>query len=202
MLLSAVAVCGCAQPRPLAIEEIDDPSLLLIMNALEETIRAAREDRDTAWFSGHLGNAWVNLWGEPNYGLCYHWQELVYHGVLPTVREVGWEARGVQINIGTMNEHHAVLIIDPQRVALESGSGCARRAGSQRTCWTPGAAVERTSTTSRTGSLCRPRSGSRPSWKICRSSGAGGASWAQRSRRGDLTPCCSVSSSRSGARHS
>ena len=116
--LAAVLLSGCAA-APLLSSAIADQKLAEIQAAFEKTVRQAHTNPDVAWLNGWSGNAWVNMAGGSNYGLCYQWRDLVYAGVLPTVRETGWEAKGIVINQGTVNEHHAVVVFDPRRLALE-----------------------------------------------------------------------------------
>ncbi len=113
--LAAVLVSGCAS-APLAA--ITDPKLAQIQTAFEKTVRQAHTNPDVDWLSGWSGNAWVNMVGGSNRGLCYQWRDLVYAGVLPTVRRVGWTAKGIVISQGTINEHHAVVVFDPRRLPL------------------------------------------------------------------------------------
>ena len=115
-LLLALLLTGCAA-GPTRPSAMPDAPLARIHAAFEETIAAAHNDSRTTWRSGWLGNAWVNLRGDPNIGLCYQWRDLVYHGVQPTVRQEGWEATGIVISRGTNNEHHAVVVYDPARIS-------------------------------------------------------------------------------------
>lgn len=118
-ILAGVLLSGCAS-APLQPSAIADPKLAEIQAAFEKTVRQAHTNRNVAWLSGWSGNAWVNMAGGSNYGLCYQWRDLVYAGVLPTVRRVGWAAKGIVISQGTVNEHHAVVVFDPQRLPLEN----------------------------------------------------------------------------------
>ena len=117
--LATLLVSGCAT-APLTATAITDPKLAQIQAAFEKTVRLAHANPQVDWLSGWSGNAWVNLAGGSNYGLCYQWRDLVYAGVLPTVRRVGWEAKGIVISQGTINEHHAVVVFDPQRLPLQA----------------------------------------------------------------------------------
>jgi hypothetical protein len=116
--LACILVSGCAS-APLQSAAMVDPNLAEIQTAFEKTVRQAHTHTDVVWLSGWSGNAWVNMAGGSNYGLCYQWRDLVYAGVLPTVRHTGWAAKGIVINQGTVNEHHAVVVFDPQRLPLE-----------------------------------------------------------------------------------
>ncbi|MGH8579408.1 MAG: hypothetical protein ACREVK_04520 [Gammaproteobacteria bacterium] len=122
-LLLAVAFAafllnGCAlQPlRP----DTAELALVAIQQAFERTVVAAHNDPKIDWQSGWIGNARINiLGGTRRRGLCYEWRNLVYAGVLPTVRRVGWEATGVVISKNTYSEHSAVVVFDPKRIRLD-----------------------------------------------------------------------------------
>lgn len=113
-LVLVVLLAGCAA-RPLSPDRLPDPELVRIHRAFADTLQRAYADPERRWHSGWAGNVWVNLAGERDLGLCYHWQRLVYRGVLPTVRAVGWHANGIVINKGTPHEHHAVVVFDPRQ---------------------------------------------------------------------------------------
>jgi len=116
--LIAILACllgGCGTTAPLADHTLD-PKLASIHTALENVVRACREDQNQDWYSGWTGNMWVNFRKGPARGLCYHWQSSVYEGVLPVVHDVGWEAGGMVINGDTYLEHHVVLVFDPTRI--------------------------------------------------------------------------------------
>ena len=105
--------CGHAPLRP---ETTTEPALVPIRAAFERTLTQARQDPAVNWQSGWLGNASINLLGGTRRGLCYEWRNLVYDGVIGTVRAVGWDATGVVISKNTYSEHSAVLVYDPQRI--------------------------------------------------------------------------------------
>lgn len=113
LLALLVALAGCASAPPLRPSQYGHPELVEIHRAFERTLRAARQDPAIQWRSGWTGNMVVNIAGGDNHGLCYEWQRLVYEGVLPTVKRVGWHANGIVINKGTSHEHHAVVVFDP-----------------------------------------------------------------------------------------
>lgn len=115
-LCMLLAACGVS---PLQPDNLQQAELRAIQQAYAETIRQARADHTSSWHSGPLGNLWVNYWGEPNYGLCYQWQRLVYEGVHQRVEQLGWQASGIHINKGTDHEHHAVVVFDPGRTPRE-----------------------------------------------------------------------------------
>jgi hypothetical protein len=113
-----LALVGCGH-APLRSDQPGEPALIPIRAAFERTITAARQDPAIAWRSGWLGNASINLFGGPRRGLCYEWRNLVYDGVIDTVRQVGWAATGVVVSKGTYSEHSAVIVFDPKRVPVD-----------------------------------------------------------------------------------
>ncbi len=112
VFVAALTLGACATP-PLRQSQLGDPALAQIQAAFTRTIQRADSDPKQSWHSGWTGNMWVNFWGEGNRGLCYQWTNLVYAGVAPTARKVGWEVTSIVINKGTAHEHHAVLVYDP-----------------------------------------------------------------------------------------
>lgn len=108
-----VTLQGCASAPPVAPAHYGKPALLEIHQAFERTVAAARRDPEVRWRSGWAGNVMINSLPGNHRGLCYQWQSLVYAGVLPTVKQVGWHANGIVINQGTRHEHHAVVVFDP-----------------------------------------------------------------------------------------
>lgn len=109
-----VLMQGCASAPPLAPSQYGHPELVEIHRAFERAVESARKDPNVRWRSGWTGNILVNsLPGDDDRGLCYQWQALVYKGVLPTVKKVGWHANGIVVNKGTRHEHHAVIVFDP-----------------------------------------------------------------------------------------
>ena len=125
-LALSLALIGCGHGR-LRPDAIPEPALVPIQAAFERTLTQARQDPKVRWESGWLGNASINLLGGTRRGLCYEWRDLVYDGVIGTVREVGWDATGVVISKDTYSEHSAVLVYDPKRVetatVLAAGPG-------------------------------------------------------------------------------
>ncbi|MCC6427415.1 MAG: hypothetical protein IT435_11410 [Phycisphaerales bacterium] len=111
VVLSAQA-CGPSRP-PLDVQSIGDPVLIQIHSAMERAIQCAHEDPDHDWHSGWWGNMAINAAGDADRGLCYHWQDLIYTAVIPTVERVGWEVHGLTVNEGFPGEHHAVIVYDP-----------------------------------------------------------------------------------------
>ena len=125
-LAAALALIGCGH-APLRPDHLGDPALVPIRAAFERTLAEARSDPAVSWESGWLGNARINLFGGPRRGLCYEWRNLVYDGVIDTVRSVDWDATGVVISKGTYSEHSAVIVYDPKRIhpheVLAAGPG-------------------------------------------------------------------------------
>ena len=119
-LLAALALLAACSAVPLRPGQLQNPALRTIHTAFERTVEAAQDDPNIEWHSGWLGNMWVNFWKGDNRGLCYQWQQLVYNGVAPAARRVGWDATGIVINAGTRHEHHAVLVFDPRKVRRDA----------------------------------------------------------------------------------
>lgn len=108
-----VLIHGCASAPPMKPSQYGHPELVQIHRAFERTLHEARQDPNVRWRSGWAGNMLVNISPSDDRGLCYHWQRLVYGGVLSTVQQVGWHANGIVVNKGTSHEHHAVIVFDP-----------------------------------------------------------------------------------------
>ena len=117
-ILGGLLLSGCAI-QPLRHDALPEPELVAIRQSFERTVEAAHRDPNIDWQSGWLGNAMINLFGGTRQGLCYEWRDLVYDGVIPTVRRVGWEATGVVISKSTYSEHSAVVVYDPKRIRQE-----------------------------------------------------------------------------------
>ncbi len=115
---TGVLLSGCAL-QPIRPDSAPEPELAAIQQAFERTVAAAHNDPKIDWQSGWIGNARINVLGGARRGFCYEWRNLVYAGVLPTVRRVGWEATGVVISKKTYSEHSAVVVFDPKRVRLD-----------------------------------------------------------------------------------
>ena len=73
-------------------------------------------DPEHRWESGWIGNISVNDDPEARRGLCFHWQELVFKKIAPLVHELGWDLVRVNINVGHFNEHHAVIVWNPDEI--------------------------------------------------------------------------------------
>lgn len=104
---------GCVSP-PLAADARAPEALRSIRAAFEATVRAAKADPEVRWVSGWDGNAQIEKDAKRHRGLCWEWQELVFAGVEPTARAVGWRAVRININRTIFSEHHAVLVYDPR----------------------------------------------------------------------------------------
>ena len=125
IFFTTLFLCGCVA-LPLHNEAIEDPALKQIALAYEKTIEAARNDTEREWQSGWVGNMWIHFKENNQAGLCYEWKHLVHEGVSATVKQVGWQSRGIVVYEKTPHEHHAVLVFDPGKVdenkLLESDS--------------------------------------------------------------------------------
>jgi hypothetical protein len=113
--IQALLLIGCSH-APLRPDQLGEPALVPIRAAFERTLAKSRTDPAVSWQSGWLGNASINLFGGPRRGLCYEWRNLVFDGVIDSVRSVNWDATGVVISKGTYSEHSAVIVYDPRRV--------------------------------------------------------------------------------------
>lgn len=118
VILWLITLQGCSA-NPIPHERLQPQALVAIAQAYRDTVQEAYSSRETRWHSGPIGNMVVNYWGEPNAGLCYQWQQLVYQGVHDRTRDAGWQALGIRINKGTDHEHHAVVVFDPVWIAPE-----------------------------------------------------------------------------------
>ena len=114
-LLLFTLLSGCSL-TPSHVKNISNNKLLEISHAYSATINRAHNDKNILWQHGRLGNITVNLEGEPNVGLCYHWQEIVYVGIQKSIKSTGWRATGIAINEGSFQEHHAILVYDPLQI--------------------------------------------------------------------------------------
>ena len=112
LAVMALLLSGCLV-QAVKQENLKDPALTRIHQAFVTTVNRAQSDSQRAWQNGRLGNMVVNIIGGENVGLCYQWQELVYVGIQPALRQTGWQARGISINKGTFFEHHAVVVYNP-----------------------------------------------------------------------------------------
>lgn len=113
-LVLASAVLGACADKSMSSEEMS-AQLRAIHKAMEATIAKANADTKITWHSGWTGNIAVNA-ADTDRGLCFHWRDLVWEGVYPTIKQQGWEATGITISHGTLLEHHSVLVWDPRVV--------------------------------------------------------------------------------------
>jgi len=118
LLIGWACLClsGCHEPLKVEETAAQSPALAKIQQAFERTVHNALNDPEVEWRAGWIGNMQINWDDSRSFGLCHHWQDIVYAGVIDTVKQVGWEATGVRINNDTYNEHHAVLVYDPDVV--------------------------------------------------------------------------------------
>jgi len=119
IVLVALLCLSACSASPTYIKNTKDNSLLTIKTAYTTTINQAYKDSNRIWQHGKLGNITVNLEGEPNLGLCYHWQEIVYVGIQKSIKTTGWRATGIAINEGNFQEHHAVLVYNPSQTPFD-----------------------------------------------------------------------------------
>ncbi len=118
LLVLICSACAGHHPRPLEPASIRDPSLRSIHAEYAELVEALRTDPETTWHAGWRGNALVHLLPGRHLGLCGDWQHEVYSGLRERIADEGWRAVPIAVRVGSMREHHAVLIYDPQRVPL------------------------------------------------------------------------------------
>lgn len=117
-IAAAVGGGGCQFNAPLDRASLASAQLRAIDAVYSRAVQAARGDATTNWQSGWTGNLVVNLSpGQSHRGLCWQWRDLVYREVGPTVRSVGWEARGLVVNWGSWLEHSVVIVYDPAVVS-------------------------------------------------------------------------------------
>lgn len=105
---------ACAHlPPPIDPAAAPDPEIIPIAASFERTVTRLLGDDDTDWRSGWTGNIFVNMSDGDDRGLCHHWRDAVYQGVLFDVRAQGWTTRGIVVNKACQGEHHAVLVYRP-----------------------------------------------------------------------------------------
>jgi len=112
-------LAACASPPPLDPAELTGP-MRGIHAAFAEEVRRAREEDETVWKSGWFGNLAVHLTDDRTLGLCYEWQGRVYPGIAEAAERHGWTATGIEINGGSIAEHHAVLVYDARALPPEA----------------------------------------------------------------------------------
>lgn len=113
LLAWVLSAWGCIPPSiprssndPIALQEI--------RTVYEKLVDEANNDPHVTWHSSWTGNMIVNQLGGEHRGLCYQWQDYVYHGVKSTVDRVGWSVTGLTVNEGNGFEHHCVIVWDPK----------------------------------------------------------------------------------------
>jgi hypothetical protein len=116
IILSLITACTTT---PVQQDGLHDSSLQQILAVYRQAVSEVDLDSQHVWHSGWVGNIWVNLGDDSNMGLCYHWQQLTYDAIATTVQSVQWDATGIAINYDTLNEHNAVLVYDPQKIARD-----------------------------------------------------------------------------------
>lgn len=117
--ISALTGGGCESHAPVPPQVLREPAMAEIQTAFEKSVNKIKSTPDEDWYSGWVGNVFVNWGGGDRRGLCYEWQARVYEDVLETVRAQGWEATGIAVNVDVGGEHHAVLVWNPRRVRRE-----------------------------------------------------------------------------------
>jgi hypothetical protein len=118
--LIAPALPACTSAEPVAPDRITDPSLRRIHASYVVLVRSVTEVPNNAWRAAWMGNLAVNLSDGTQRGLCWHWRDLVYFTLLPTIRAQGWDARGIIANWATPMEHNAVVVFDPSRISAHT----------------------------------------------------------------------------------
>ena len=93
------------------------PGLARVNEAFVRVVAECRASTDEDWYTGWMGNAWVNFRRGSAKGLCYHWQSVVFDRVKPVAQQVGLDATGLSVHTGTGLEHHVVIVFDPTRIA-------------------------------------------------------------------------------------
>lgn len=116
LLLTALVPLLAACAIPLEHAELPREELLEIQRDFEAIVAEAHADPDVDWRSGWMGNISVSEDPERRRGLCYQWQEMVFERIAPTVERVGWSAVRVNVNVGHFNEHHAVIVWNPEEI--------------------------------------------------------------------------------------
>jgi len=105
---------------PVLQDSLHDPSLQQILAVYRQAVSQVYLDSRQDWHNGWVGNIRVNLGDISDKGLCYHWQQLTYDAIATTVKSLQWDAIGITINYDTLNEHNAVLVFDPEKIAKQN----------------------------------------------------------------------------------
>ncbi len=118
--LLALTLCACTAYHacPLDADTLDDPVLRSIHARYAQLVDDLHADPATNWHAGWQGNALVHVLPGRHMGLCVDWQREVYFGLREHITAEGWQAVPIAVRVGTIREHHAVLVYDPKRVSL------------------------------------------------------------------------------------
>jgi|CXWL01.1.fsa_nt_gi hypothetical protein len=120
---ASVVVCvlvigGCTNGVR-AIEPSEPPQLVEIAQVYARVVRDTRADPVHTWHHDWTGNIITNFIGGSHRGLCYEWQDHVWHGVYDTIRRQGWQGVGLVVEPGKSGEHHAIVVYDSRVIARE-----------------------------------------------------------------------------------
>ena len=107
-LLTALLV-GCAS-APVVVDDRQPEALRALQRRFAEVVAWAHADPNHTWVHGVDGNVRMNEGEEGLRGYCYEWQELVFREIEPLARAWRWRASMIEINVGNILEHHAVLV--------------------------------------------------------------------------------------------
>lgn len=110
-----IAACG-----PTRAQVVGSSEFTHIEGVFAATVDGLNHHPTEDWYSGWMGNCWVNWRGGNKRGLCFQWQEAIWPNVSVAAREVGWDAVGICLNENRGSEHHAVIVWDPQLIAMEN----------------------------------------------------------------------------------
>lgn len=110
---------GACSHAPKVMDFDGHQAMQEISSAYIRVVQQAESQPNQDWHSGWSGNIWINVFDQEDRGLCHHWQKLVFEGISPVASRLGWEAIGININKGTMNEHHAVAVFDPTFIQMD-----------------------------------------------------------------------------------
>lgn len=116
VLASALLLGACAPTR---VHVTGSESFDHVREAYARRVAELNHSTDEDWYSGWMGNFWVNWNGGERRGLCYQWQAAIYPAVAAAAREVGWDAVGICLNEDRSSEHHAVIVFDPALIRAE-----------------------------------------------------------------------------------
>lgn len=118
LVLLVLALPGChSGPTPVGF--LPDPGLRVIAARYRAVVDGLHARPDETWHHNWTGNILPNTVGGGHKGLCFEWQEEVWKGVQPALRQTGWRGVGLQANVGRWTEHHVVVVYDPARTGRE-----------------------------------------------------------------------------------